>query len=152
MNIVEPPNPKATLQIDLLGKSRKLPNTTPGHRAILGMLPENAFIIMESTGSYHIAAQESFQAAGIPVAIVNPVRVKQFGKARCTLAKTNPVDAGLFMRQRQRKTRGQTLYSGRPTPYQAGALSRRAEHREISCHPQTRLQGASSACRPKCEH
>lgn len=105
MNIVEPPNQpvhigidvaKATLQIDLLGKSRKLPNTTQGHRAILGMLPENAFIIMESTGSYHIAAQESFQAAGIPVSIVNPVRVKQFGKARGTLAKTDPVDACLL--------------------------------------------------------
>lgn len=105
MNIVEQPNhpvhigidvAKATLQIDLLGKSRKLPNTSPGHRAILGLLPENAFVIMESTGSYHIAAQESFQAAGIPVAIVNPVRVKQFGKACGTLAKTDPVDAVLL--------------------------------------------------------
>jgi len=105
MNIIEPPNQpvhigidvaKATLQIDLLGKSRKLPNTTAGHQTLLGLLPENAFIIMESTGSYHIAPLECFQAAGIPVAIVNPVRVKQFGKARGTLAKTDPVDAALL--------------------------------------------------------
>ena len=87
---------KATLQIDLLGKSRKLPNTKAGHQELLGLLPGNAFIIMESTGSYHIAAQECFQAAGIPVAIVNPVRVKQFAKARGTLAKTDPVDAALL--------------------------------------------------------
>ena len=105
MNIVEPSNQpvhigidvaKATLQIDLLGKSRKLPNTKAGHQELLGLLPGNAFIIMESTGSYHIAAQECFQAAGIPVAIVNPVRVKQFAKARGTLAKTDPVDAALL--------------------------------------------------------
>ena len=105
MNTVEQPNQpvhigidvaKATLQIDLLGKSRKLPNTKAGHQELLGLLPGNAFIIMESTGSYHIAAQECFQAAGIPVAIVNPVRVKQFAKARGTLAKTDPVDAALL--------------------------------------------------------
>ena len=105
MNIVEPPaHPvhigidvaKATLQVDLQGKSRKLPNTPAGHQTLLGLLPESAFIIMESTGSYHIAALEFLQAAGIPVAIVNPVRVKQFGKARGTLAKTDPVDAVLL--------------------------------------------------------
>jgi transposase len=105
MNIVEPPNhpvhigidvAKASLQIDLQGKSRKLPNTKAGHQTLLGLLPEDAFIIMESTGSYHIAPMECFQAAGIPVAIVNPVRVKQFGKARGTLAKTDPVDAALL--------------------------------------------------------
>lgn len=105
MNIVEPPNhpvhigidvAKATLQIDLQGESRKLPNTKAGHQTLLGLLPEDAFIIMESTGSYHIAPMECFQAAGIPVAIVNPVRVKQFGKARGTLAKTDPVDAALL--------------------------------------------------------
>lgn len=105
MNIVEPPNhpvhigidvAKASLQIDLQGKSHKLPNTKAGHQTLLGLLPEDAFIIMESTGSYHIAPMECFQAAGIPVAIVNPVRVKQFGKARGTLAKTDPVDAALL--------------------------------------------------------
>jgi transposase len=105
MNIVEPPaHPvhigidvaKATLQVDLQGKSRKLPNTPAGHQTLLGLLPESAFIIMESTGSYHIAALEFLQAADIPVAIVNPVRVKQFGKARGTLAKTDPVDAVLL--------------------------------------------------------
>lgn len=105
MNIVEhTPHPvhigidvaKATLQVDLQGKSRKLPNTASGRRTLLGLLPEHAFIIMESTGSYHIATLEFLQAADIPVAIVNPVRVKQFGKARGTLAKTDPGDAVLL--------------------------------------------------------
>jgi transposase len=105
MNTLDQPNQpvhigidvaKATLQIDLLGKSRKLPNTAAGHEALLGLLPWNAFIIMESTGSYHLAPLACFQTAGIPVAIVNPVRVKQFGKARGTLAKTDPVDAALL--------------------------------------------------------
>jgi transposase len=105
MDTIEQPNQpvyigidvaKATLQVDLQGKSRKLPNTAAGHRTLLGLLPGDAFIIMESTGSYHIAPLECFQAAGIPVAIVNPVRVKNFGKARGTLAKTDPVDAVLI--------------------------------------------------------
>ena len=105
MNTIDQPNQpvyigidvaKATLQVDLQGKSRKLPNTAAGHRTLLGLLPGDAFIIMESTGSYHIAVQEFLQAAAIPVAIVNPVRVKNFGKARGTLAKTDPVDAVLL--------------------------------------------------------
>jgi transposase len=105
MNTLEQPNApvhigidvaKATLQVDLQGKTRKLPNTAAGHQTLLGLLPGHAFIIMESTGSYHIGVQEFLQAAAIPVAIVNPVRVKNFGKARGTLAKTDPIDAALL--------------------------------------------------------
>lgn len=105
MNTLEQPNApvhigidvaKATLQVDLQGKTRKLPNTAAGHQTLRGLLPAHVFIIMESTGSYHIAVQEFLQAAAIPVAIVNPVRVKNFGKARGTLAKTDPIDAVLL--------------------------------------------------------
>lgn len=87
---------KATLQVDLQGKSHRFLNTKPGRKTLLEHLPERAFVIMEATGSYHMALMELLHSAAIPVAVVNPARVKQFARARGTIAKTDPVDAALL--------------------------------------------------------
>ena len=87
---------KATLQADLRGKSRRFANTKAGHDALLTTLPDDAFVILEATGSYHLEVTARLQAAGIPVAVANPARVRQFARARGTLAKTDPVDAALL--------------------------------------------------------
>lgn len=105
MNTVQQPPPpvhvgidvaKATLQADLQGKSSRFANTAAGHRTLLAKLPPGAFVVLEATGSYHLALTGLLQSAGIPVAVVNPARVRQFARARGTLAKTDPVDAALL--------------------------------------------------------
>lgn len=87
---------KATLQVDLQGKSNRYSNTKTGRKSLLAHLPRYAFVVMEATGSYHLALMESLQSSAIPVAVVNPARVKQFARARGTIAKTDPVDAALL--------------------------------------------------------
>lgn len=87
---------KATLQVDLQGKSRRFANTKAGHGALLVELPVGAFAVLEATGSYHLEVTSRLQAAGVPVAVANPARVRQFARARGTLAKTDPVDAALL--------------------------------------------------------
>lgn len=87
---------KSTLQVDLQGKSRRFTNTGAGHGALLAALPAGAFAVLEATGSYHLELTSRLQAAGIPVAVANPARVRQFARARGTLAKTDPVDAALL--------------------------------------------------------
>ncbi len=87
---------KHSLQVDLQGTTQSFPNSKKGHLELINSLPENAMIVMEATGSYHRALHGELYAKAIPAAVLNPLRVKQFGKATGTLAKTDPVDAALL--------------------------------------------------------
>ena len=63
-------------------------------RELAGLLV--ARVVMEATGKYHRAAQRSLHAAGLPVAIVDPLRARLFAKACGWLAKTDAIDARLL--------------------------------------------------------
>lgn len=53
-------------------------------------------VVMEATSKYHRAAQRSLHAAGLCVAIVNPLRARLFAEACGRLAKTDRIDAALL--------------------------------------------------------
>ncbi len=55
-----------------------------------------ARVVMEATGKLHRAAQRSLHAAGLAVAVVNPLRARLFAEAAGTIAKTDAVDARLL--------------------------------------------------------
>lgn len=49
--------------------------------------------VVEPTGGYERRVVDALQAAGIPVALVNPRRIREFARASGRLAKTDRVDA-----------------------------------------------------------
>ena len=53
-------------------------------------------IVMEATGGYEIPLAEQIQAAGLPLAVVNPKRVRDFAKAVGQTAKTDKIDARII--------------------------------------------------------
>jgi transposase len=53
-------------------------------------------IILEATGGYELACVTALAAAGLPVVVVNPRQVRQFGNAMGQLAKTDRIDARLL--------------------------------------------------------
>lgn len=53
-------------------------------------------LVMEATSKYHRAAHRSLHAAGIAVAVVNPLRARLFAEACGALAKTDAIDARLL--------------------------------------------------------
>lgn len=55
-----------------------------------------ARVVMEATGKHHRAAQRSLHAAGLAVAVVNPLRARLFAQAVGQLAKTDGMDARLL--------------------------------------------------------
>jgi len=62
-------------------------------------LPDGIHVaVMEATGRYHQAPATALAKAGIPVAIVNPKRVKGFTKVLGQQAKTDAVDAHTMAR------------------------------------------------------
>ena len=53
-------------------------------------------VVMEATGKHHRAALRSLHAAGLAVAVVNPLRARLFAEAAGQLAKTDMIDARLL--------------------------------------------------------
>lgn len=52
-----------------------------------------ALVVVEATGKWHREVQRSLAASAIPVALVDPFRVRMFAKADGILAKTDRLDA-----------------------------------------------------------
>ena len=57
---------------------------------------EVALVVMEATGKYHRPAQRRLTQAGLPVAVVNPLRARLFAEAIGAIAKTDRIDARML--------------------------------------------------------
>ena len=68
-------------------------NTDEGMQEFCAQLPEEAFVIFESTGRYSKLLYKTLCTKGIPCCCVNPYRVLQFSRAMGRNAKTDKTDA-----------------------------------------------------------
>lgn len=84
------------------GKARvqRLPNAAAGVRRLVRALGRRELdrVVLEATGGYERPLVEALHAAGLPVVVVNPWRVRRFGEGLGILAKTDPIDARLLAR------------------------------------------------------
>ena len=74
------------------------PNTAEGHRQIVELLKpaDPQRVVVEATGGYERALVLELAAAGLPVVVVNPRKVRDFAKSTGQLAKTDALDAGVL--------------------------------------------------------
>jgi transposase len=89
---------KAHVDVTVLGASvpaTRFDNESEGHTALLALLQPLGvqLVAMEATGGYEAAVACALQAAGLPVAVVNPRQARDFAKALGHLAKTDRIDA-----------------------------------------------------------
>jgi len=89
---------KLNLQLHLAGRGHDLPNTSAGHRRLAQILAAHpgVQVICEATGGYERAVVAALQAAGLPVSVLNPARVRHFARATGQRAKTDPLDAAVL--------------------------------------------------------
>ncbi len=82
------------------GKDLHYDNTGQGIKQCVALLKEEEaeveLVVMEATGGYEIALASELQAAGLPVAVVNPRRIRDFAKAAGKFAKTDKIDAAVI--------------------------------------------------------
>lgn len=73
-------------------------NDSEGIQALVKRLKllSPALIVLESTGGLEYDAATALYLEGLPVAIVNPRRTREFAKALGILAKTDEIDAGVI--------------------------------------------------------
>lgn len=92
---------KATLDVFVLpgAQSARFDNEPAGQDALLRWLEPFApsLVVMEATGSYHLAAATLLQAS-FPLAVANPRDVRDFAKACGVLAKSDRLDAKVLAR------------------------------------------------------
>ena len=84
-----------------LGKGVRVANDRDGLRRLKRLLAPHpvALVVLEATGKLHRGAQRSLHAAGLAVAVVDPLRARQFAQAIGMLAKTDRIDARLLALQ-----------------------------------------------------
>ena len=91
---------KARLDIFFNDESWSVPNiwTSISKLAIKLVDLQPKLIVVESTGGLEHALLTEFSSLGLPVALVNPRRVREFARSIGQLAKTDKVDAKLLAR------------------------------------------------------
>lgn len=106
---------KARLDVHVLNSKRDLQfdNNAEGIKKCcklcLEVKPE--LVVLEATGGYEYAAAAQLSATGLPVAIVNPRRVRDYAKAAGFTAKTDKIDAKVI-----------ALYAARCKPMAQGVI------------------------------
>lgn len=135
------------------GTVERASNSPAGVRRLVSSLRklELASIIIESTGGYERLLADALAKAGLPVVLVNPVRVRRLGEALGILAKTDPLDArilALFGERARPQTRPV------PSPRQremADLVRRRRQLVSIIVAEKSRLDTASKVVRKDIE-
>jgi transposase len=91
---------KATLDVAVRpsGDRWQVSNDPEGCAALVGRLSGLAptVIVLEATGGFEAPAAAALAAAGLPVVVVNPRQVRDFGKASGKLAKTDAISAAIL--------------------------------------------------------
>jgi transposase len=83
-----------------LGTGRRLAvaNDGAGIARLAAWAGHGALVVMEASGGYERSAHRRLSERGLPVAIVNARRVRDFAKASGQLAKTDRIDAAVIAR------------------------------------------------------
>ncbi|ACL55719.1 IS110-like element ISMno29 family transposase [Methylobacterium nodulans] len=88
---------KSWLDVHVLpsGQAQRFANTEVGIRQLKRWLGRFALglVVVEATGKWHRQTRRSLHASGLPVAVVDPFRVRMFAKAQGIWAKTDRLDA-----------------------------------------------------------
>lgn len=92
---------KAHVDVSVLGAkldAQRFDNEAEAHSSLAAMLKPLgvALVVMEATGGYETALACALQAAGLPVAVVNPRQARDFAKSMGRLAKTDAIDARML--------------------------------------------------------
>jgi transposase len=79
-------------------QDRRMNNSTDGIRQCVALCNEirPELIVMEATGGYELALACALQTEGLPVAVVNPRRIRDFARAAGQIAKTDKLDARII--------------------------------------------------------
>lgn len=107
-----------------------------------------ALIVLEATGGFEAPAVAALAAAGLPVVVVNPRQVRDFGKASGQLAKTDAISAAILAHFADAMRPPVRPLPDATTQELHQWLARRRQLVEMLTMETNRLPGAAPAIRP----
>lgn len=91
---------KAWLDVNIqpANTTLRVANNKKGHKQLLAALKglRVRIVVIEATGKHHRGVHRFLHQAGLPVAVVNPLRARLFAESIGALAKTDKVDARML--------------------------------------------------------
>ena len=78
------------------GELKRLDNTSSGIQKLLRILNSGDRVVLEATGTYHLACARALCAAGLEVVVLNPAQSHFFATSKLFRNKTDKVDAALL--------------------------------------------------------
>ncbi len=143
---------KAQLDVALRpsGERWQVPNDPNGCATLVERVTRlaPALIVLEATGGFEAPAVAALAAAGLPVVVVNPRQVRDFGKASGKLAKTDAISAALLAHFGEAMQPPVRPLPDATTQQLQQWLARRRQLVEMLTAEGNRLQGAAPAIRP----
>jgi transposase len=90
---------KSTLQVQDDRRAFAVGNDPSGHRRLLDHLRTctNPLVVFEASGGYERALLQSLHKVGMPLAMVNPARVRDFARSEGVRVKTDPIDGKMIL-------------------------------------------------------
>jgi transposase len=140
---------KAKLDIFVNGEAWQVSNDLTGINELIVKLKavEPILVVMESTGGYESLALGELYAAGLPVARVNPGRVREFAKSVGQLAKTDTLDARILARYAEMVRPALAILPSEEEQQLAALVNRRRQLLEMRVAEQNRLGTAPKKLR-----
>jgi transposase len=143
------------LDVAVLGQEQvwQVENTLDGIARLVERMQEwqPELIVVEATGGYQRGVVEGLFRSGLPVAVVNPARVRQFARACGLLAKTDKLDAQVLAVFGQRVQPRQYEGKSEAEKQLSALLVRRKQVEEMLKAEQNRLRTVSTSLRSSVE-
>ncbi len=141
---------KAKLDVFVNGEVWQVQNDPSGISELIVRLKgyNPSLIVLESTGGYESLALGELYAAGLPVARVNPGRVREFAKSIGQLAKTDTLDARILARYAELVRPAPARLPDEAEQQLAALVNRRRQLVEMCVAEQNRLGTAPKKLRP----
>jgi transposase len=146
---------KAELDVCILGQAAgwQVGNQAEGIAELVAQLGQLSpeLIAVEASGGYELSLVSELVAAGLPVSVVNPTRVRDFARAMGQLAKTDVIDAGMIAHFAQVARPPLYRLQSEAAQYLSALVTRRAQMVAMLTAEKNRLQTSPPLLRPDVE-
>jgi transposase len=124
---------KDTLQVQIKQRQERFTYDAPGLQALLKRIKAHmpVTVVCEATGGYERPLMRLLFENEIPVALVNPARVRAFARSEGVKAKSDPIDTRMLMRFAEQK---QPAATKAPKPEEAELTALLDRHDQLTGH------------------
>lgn len=133
---------KDSLAVATESFTKSFPYTDSGLGKLLKKIQEfdSAMVVCEATGGYERKLMGLLFEKQIPVALLNPSRVRNFARSEGTKAKTDPIDANMLLRFAQSKDLRPTPAPSKQQQALQALMDRRSQLSETLAREKNRSQ------------